>query len=349
MIDVSTLSKLGWKDDFQKQLSDDELEQNIPCRVITANHNKITVSDGQTSYTISLTTQTLKQHEQITVGDWVLLSKENNELVRLLDRLSLMQRQAPGADQSKQLMAANLDTLFIVTSCNDDFNLSRLERYLALAHSANTSPVFILTKIDLCDDVQSYIDQAKTLNANIAVEAINTHEPEAVNRLHHWCKKGDTIALIGSSGVGKSTLVNALGAETQQTGEIREDDSKGRHTTTHRSLLPLGNGAILLDSPGIRGLELSDAGSSVAAVFDDIVELASQCRFNDCKHGKEPGCAINAALASSELSQRRLDNYTKILEEQEIVTKLAKRKKTDKVTSKTHKNLKSHKKHKKVR
>lgn len=349
MINVSALKTLGWKDEFQQQLSDTEFEQCSPCRVTTANHNNITVSDGENTQTISLTTQTLKQLEQITVGDWVLLSKDTNELVRLLDRSSLMQRQAPGADQSKQLMAANLDTLFIVTSCNDDFNLSRLERYLALAHSANTSPVFVLTKIDLCDDVQSYIDQAKSLNANIAIEAINTHEPDAVKCLHHWCKKGDTIALIGSSGVGKSTLVNALGAETQQTGDIREDDSKGRHTTTHRSLLPLENGAILLDSPGIRGLELTDAGQSVAAVFEDIVDLTAQCRFNDCKHDKEPGCAINDALKSGELTQRRFDNYSKILEEQEAKDKIVKRRKTNKQTSKTHKNLKSHKKHKKVR
>ncbi len=318
-LNTSDITKLGWNDFFQEQLDADELEQAIPCRVMSAHRGHLMVSVDNHELKLPETVEMQKEQgeAQITVGDWLLLSRQTGELIRRLVRSSLIQRQMAGVEDTVQLIAANVDTLFIVTSCNDDFQLSRLERYLALAYAAGVNPVIVLTKQDLTDDLQSYIDQARSLGDDVVVEAVNGRDDASLSRLHPWCQTGHTVALIGSSGVGKSTLVNGLGAESQKTGDIREDDAKGRHTTTHRSLLPLANGAVLLDSPGIRGVSLVVGGAGIETAFSEVIALTEQCRFRDCKHVSEPGCAIKEALSNGELSRRRLDNYTKLIEEQE--------------------------------
>ncbi len=341
------LSKLGWGPFFQQQLSLEEIEETIACRVMAVHRGQLTLSMNGQVHSLPIAGKIIKEHDEnpITVGDWVLVSNHTREYIRLLDRNSLIKRQAAGSDKSQQLVAANINTVFIVTSCNEDFNLSRLERYLAFAYAADVFPVIVLNKKDLCDDPEEYLRNVRTLGANIIVEAVNAHDPATLDVLQVWCKPGQTIALLGSSGVGKSTLVNALGAEHQKTGGIRTDDAKGRHTTTHRSLLPLQNGAVLLDSPGMRGIGMTESGEGIASAFEDIVELSKTCRFSDCQHDQEPGCAVKTALENDELSERRLRSYNKLLAEQERNdATIAEHRKKAKETVKYHKKVQSHQK-----
>ncbi|MCW8916897.1 MAG: ribosome small subunit-dependent GTPase A [Magnetovibrio sp.] len=341
------LTRLGWNASLQQQLTLEDIEQTVPCRVSAVHRGQIIVSHGEGELTLALTGKMLQQRaeHQMTVGDWLLVSRETGAFVRQLERFSLIQRQSAGTDKSQQLIVANVDTLFIVTSCNDDFNLSRLERYLAIAYSAEVYPVIVLTKQDMSDTPQSYMDQARTLGANLIVETVNALDPTTLNVLQNWCKPGQSIALVGSSGVGKSTLANALGAKSQKTGDIREDDAKGRHTTTQRSLLPLDNGAVLIDNPGIRELGMVDAVAGLVTVFEEIAELSQNCRFSDCQHDQEPGCAVKAALEKEELSERRMKSYTKLMAEQERnAATTAERRKKEKATVKFHKKIQSQKK-----
>jgi ribosome biogenesis GTPase len=222
---------------------------------------------------------------------------------------------AAGKAASRQAIAANVDTLFVVSSCNHDFNPSRLERYLALAAEARVRPVIVLTKIDLV--AQGGADYAeRACRAAPGIEAVTldaTCRENVADELSPWLGAGQTVAFVGSSGVGKSTLVNALlGAAAQETREIREDDSKGRHTTTARRMLLLPNGAWLIDTPGMRELKIGAAEDGVAAVFEDVAALARACRYRDCGHGAEQGCAVQAALAAGTLDPRRYASYVKL-------------------------------------
>ena len=338
-LNISALKLLGWNDYFHEQMSAAELEDTYPGRVIEVHRGELIVSTGEQEVTVFVTRSMIKdQQDEVTVGDWLLLSLSSGEFIRLLDRSSLIRRLSVGDASAEQMVAANIDTLFIVTSCNDDFNLSRLERYLAFAYGAEIDAVIVLTKIDTCDNPSDYEAEARTLGSDISIGMVNAHDEATLGGLKSWCKPGQTVALLGSSGVGKSTLVNALGAERQKTGAIREDDSKGRHTTTHRSLLPIGNGALLLDSPGIRSLGVVDSDAGLAEVFKDVITLTNACRFSDCQHEREPGCAIKVALGDGSLSERRLENYKKLTSEQEQLEAMhTARRKKDKAAKKAGK------------
>ncbi|PLY05572.1 MAG: ribosome small subunit-dependent GTPase A [Desulfuromonas sp.] len=320
MSTTDTLQVLGWKHFFQQQLELDELETTRPVRVFSLSRHLLDVvgTEGPCQVTMPLAWQRHEVEERPTVGDWLLLEKESGDPLRLLERKSLFKRMASGRETRVQLMAANVDTLFVVTSCNNDFNLSRIERYLAMALDAEVEPLLVLTKTDLCEDVESYVAQARTLRAGLEVVALNAKDADGIEALRPWLGKGQTAALVGSSGVGKSTLVNSLCQdEVQLTGAIREADDKGRHTTTGRSLHLLPAGGLLLDSPGMRELQLSDCEAGVASLFDDFEELARQCRFNDCRHQGEKGCAIEEAREAGAIDERRLLNYLKLRDEQE--------------------------------
>lgn len=313
------LAKLGWSHFFQQQLDYEESQIYAPARVVALNRHLVDLFDAEGARRVALPPAWLcrSAEELPTVGDWLLLDEERHP-VRVLERKSLFKRMASGLDARIQLMAANVDTLFVVSSCNQDFNLSRLERYLALAFDAGVEPVLLLTKADLTDDSDCYLAQAATLHPMLTVLPVNAREADVSGKLAAWLGVGQTVALVGSSGVGKSTLVNTLsGADIQEVGAIRSADAKGRHTTTGRSLHLLPGGALLIDSPGLRELQLSDCAAGLASLFDEIEILAEQCRFGNCRHQGEAGCAVEAAATSGEIDSRRLANYLKLRTEQQ--------------------------------
>lgn len=245
---------------------------------------------------------------RLAVGDWVMA--KDGRITELLPRSSLLQRRAAGSGTATQLIAANVDVMFIVTSCNNDFNEARLERYLALSHSAGILPVVVLTKADIADPAP-FVALAKTLSRDLDVVALNAKS--GAEMLRPWCRK--TAVLLGSSGVGKSTLANALTGANQAVGDIREDDAKGRHTTTARHLIPIPGGGWLIDTPGVRELQLSDVGDGIEILFQDLADLAGNCRFRDCKHLSEPDCAVRAAISLGQISAGRLERWRKLLSE----------------------------------
>jgi ribosome biogenesis GTPase len=255
-----------------------------------------------------------------TVGDWLLIDRSTRSLVRILDRTSLFKRPTPGDDRRVQLIAANVDTLFIVTSCNQDFNLARIERYLVLAREAGVRPVVVLTKADLSPAPERRVEAARALQSGLRVELVDGRDPTSAARLARYCGLGETVALVGSSGVGKSTLVNTLrGSDSIATQAVREEDGKGRHTTTVREMHRLAGGADeggwLVDTPGMRELQMSDVATGVTEVFDDVTAVALGCRFSNCVHGDEPGCAIHAAMAGGNLDVARVERWRKLARE----------------------------------
>ena len=246
------LADLGWSAHFQSQLDLDDLESATPVRVVAIHRGMIEATGPD--FAGDIPTAALWDGDgegRATVGDWLLLDRSSHRPLRLLERKSLFKRKEPGTGRSLQLIAANVDSLLIVSSCNQDFNPARLERYLALAREAEVLPIVVLTKADLADDPNAYATKAAKLSPSLLVECIDARAPAEVARFEAWCGRGQTVALLGSSGVGKSTLVNTLlGDAIQTTSGIREDDAKGRHTTTGRSLHKLSSGGWLLDTPG---------------------------------------------------------------------------------------------------
>lgn len=307
-----TLTTLGWRSAFQQQLSLNELETDTPARIIAQHRSEYLLQSEQGEIHLPI----LHSMPPLTVGDWLLLDMQQ-QFVRELERFSLFSRKAAGHKNALQLIAANVDTVLIVSSLNHNFNLNRLERYLALAHEAQVEPLVVLSKADLCPNPEDYVQQVQKLDRHLVVEAINGLDAHSVNKLRPWCGVGQTLALLGSSGVGKSTLVNTLlGQARQHTGAVSAEQDKGRHTTTARSLHAIPMGALLLDTPGMRELQLSACEVGVAATFADINEWAQYCRFVDCQHENEPGCAVQTAIQAGELELRRLQNYRKLQREQ---------------------------------
>lgn len=309
--DKLTLAQLGWRPFFQQQIGLEDWDR--PVMRVTAQHrNRLELLGEEGELGLDLH----PGMPAITVGDWLLLTAEGR-FSQLLERQSLFRRKAAGSKVAGQLIAANVDTLFIVTSMNEDFNLNRIERYLSLANEAGTEAVIILSKADLCDDPESLRSQVQALDPRLLVETMDCRDAEEIHKLAPWCGTGSTVALMGSSGVGKSTLVNTLlGGDVQSTGTIREDDGKGRHVTTARSLHLMPHGGLLLDTPGMRELQIVDCDDGVTATFSDIASLAEQCRFGDCRHDSEPGCAVREAIGRGELQERRLSSFQKLQREQ---------------------------------
>jgi ribosome biogenesis GTPase len=334
------LTQLGWRPFFQHQI---DLEHwNHPVARVVAHHrNRLDLLSEAGASVLALD----PGMPAITVGDWLLLTHEGRFL-RLLERQSLFRRKAPGRKVDEQLIAANVDTLFIVTSLNEDFSLNRIERYLSLAHEAGAEPVVVLSKSDLCDEPERFQREVQKLNPVLVVETINCLNASEINKLLPWCGTGETVALMGSSGVGKSTLVNALLGETVQAiGSIREKDGTGRHVTSGRSLHQMKEGGLLLDTPGLRELQLTACDHGVNSTFAEISALAEQCRFSNCRHGSEPGCAVQEAICRGELDARRLSSYKKLMREQDFNSAtLAEKRARDKRFGKMIKSVLSDKK-----
>lgn len=310
-----SLVTLGWSAFYGEQLEPGE-EGMVPMRIATVHRDRVTAFSelGQIKLNLSAQANTTS----FAVGEWVLVDRVTRLLVRRLNRRMQLQRKGEGRRQA-QLIAANVDTLLIVTSCNDDFNLARLERYLALANEAGATPVIVLTKIDQTADAASYLRQAEALQLGLNVVMLNAKAPEAALTLARWCGPGQTVALVGSSRVGKSTLLNTLSQKSsedaQPTGSIRAADAKGRHTTTSRSLHAISGGGWVIDTPGMRTLQISDISVGLDTLFAEIVDLASECRFRDCTHNHEPGCAVQLATADGKLDPARLGRWRKLVEE----------------------------------
>lgn len=299
----TTYAALGWTAHFARQGDADTLR---PLRIAEVHRDRVTAlgPDGTSDLRAPKGTGTL------AVGDWITAT--DGAVTHLFDRQSLLSRRAAGEDARTQLIAANVTNLGIVTSCNADFNERRIERYLVLAADAGCLPLVILTKADQTGDPTAYEHRAQRLSPLVTALAIDATDPLAVGRLHPWCRAGDTLALVGSSGVGKTTIRNALTGESAATQRIREDDARGRHTTTSRALVRSGAGGWLIDTPGMRALRLADAGEGIEAVFSDIEALAATCRFSDCAHDTEPGCAVQAAIAAGTLDPDRLRRWRKL-------------------------------------
>jgi ribosome biogenesis GTPase len=249
------------------------------------------------------------------VGDWVVL--ETGRIRAVLPRSSRFSRRAAGNATEEQVVAANIDVVFLVSGLDHDFNPRRIERYLVTAWDSGAAPVIVLNKADLVTDPASFVAEVEALANQVPVLAVSARQPDTVSALRAHLGPGRTAALLGSSGVGKSSLANALiGEEILATREVRESDSRGRHTTTGRQLLLLPGGGILIDTPGMRELQLWDTGEPVAAAFADIDALAAGCRFRDCVHRSEPGCAVVAAVTAGTLAASRLESFRKLQGEQ---------------------------------
>ena len=317
---IFNLPQLGWKPCFQQQMSSDEENTSYPARIaqIHRSHCIVWSNKGIETFEIGV----FRDPKNMAVGDWILIPNDGERPLRIFERETVLIRKAAGQRKHDQLIAANVDILFIVTSCNQDFNASRIERYLALAAEAKIKPVIVLTKMDLSDDVDSYKNQALKLQNELRVECVNAKDMSSLATLKTLCTEGHTIALIGSSGVGKSTLINSLTDADQLTAEISEEDGKGKHITTSRSLHLLHDGGILIDTPGIRELQLTDAESGIEDTFDDVTQYLGVCKFTNCQHKTEKGCAIKNALDSGGLDPRRWESYQKLQNEQTQLSSL---------------------------
>ena len=323
-----TLEELGWNAFFSEQVSPDEALLCHPVPVMAVHRGKIAVAGlGPQRFITPYIPGALPTDDHPTVGDWVLVDGATVQPVRVLQRMNLFKRRSPADPRRDQMIAANVDTVFIVASCNQDFSVARLERYLVLAREVGVDPVVVLTKSDLTDTPEVFAAAARAIEPGLLVQTVNGRDPAHVAGLAAGCGPGKTVAFLGSSGVGKSTLVNSLrGSDSIATQAVRAHDSTGRHTTTVREMHRLDHGGWLLDLPGMRELQLSDAATGIAEVFDDFALAAQDCKFSDCSHGVEPGCAVRAAIEAGTLTTERFDRWRRLeAEETANAAKLTKR------------------------
>ena len=265
-----------------------------------------------------------------TAGDFVMVNYMDNgdsQIIATLPRRTFFSRREPGPIPREQAVAANFDYVFIMQSLNLDFNPKRLERYLTLAWQSGATPVILLTKADLAEDYWDYLTQVERVATGVNIHVVSAHTGAGLPRLNAYLQPGKTVVFLGSSGVGKSSLVNALaGEEIMAVSAIREDDSKGRHTTTHRQLIRLKSGVMIIDTPGMRELGMWDVSEGLGDAFADVERFVGKCRFSDCKHQTEPGCAVKAAIAVGELDIGRWESYQKLSQEVEDKAQMLRRK-----------------------
>ena len=293
----------------------------IPARV-TAVHKEryeIVCARGITHARLKTREYFVDTQDFPTAGDFVMIHYIDNGdslIIATLPRRTYFSRREPGPIPRDQAVAANFDYVFIMQSLNQDFNPKRLERYLALSWQSGATPVILLTKADLVEDYWDYLTQVERVAVGVNTHVVSAHTGQGLNRLNGYLQPGKTVVFLGSSGVGKSSLVNALaGQEIMAVSAIREYDSKGRHTPTHRQLIRLDSGVMVIDTPGMRELGMWDTAEGLADAFADVESYLGRCRFSDCRHESEPGCAIKAAIATGELDPMRWESYKNLKEE----------------------------------
>lgn len=323
------IENCGFTDFFRNQIQsiNKDKEDLVVARIIAVHKEMYTIIYGNLEKRARLKGSIFyKDKSSIypAVGDFVLV-KENpygeDIIYHILERKSKFSRYDSHYEK-EQMIAANFDHVFIISSLNHDFNLKRIERYLAITWESGANPVIVLTKSDLVDDIEEYSMEIDNIAIGVPVFFISSITGEGIDELKEYLKPRETIVFLGSSGVGKSTLVNALSGENiMKVNDIREDDSKGRHTTTHRQLIMLSNGTMIIDTPGMRELALWNIEDGLDTTFSEIEELSRLCRFKDCTHNKEPGCAIKKALLSGELPYDRWNNYLKLQKEAKFAAK----------------------------
>lgn len=319
------LVNIGLDETIKRNMNLVAAEENLVIGRVALEHKRmyrVWTEEGELLCEVSgkLSFHALAREDFPAVGDWVAVKPRMDEgkgtIVKVLPRKSKFSRKMAGNTAEEQIVAANVDTVFLVNSLNEDLNLRRMERYLLLTWESGANPVIVLSKADLCDHVEERVAEVEAVAMGVPVVPISAELHEGMEKLEPFLQPGKTIALLGSSGVGKSTLTNRLLGENRQlVQEIRESDDKGRHTTTHRELVLLPNGSVLIDTPGMRELQLWESAAGFTETFSEIEALAAECKYRNCSHNDEPGCAVLIAIEEGQLDSGRLASFRKLQKE----------------------------------
>ena len=318
------LSAFGWDGDFERKFQKFKEEDFLPARVVESNRLAYTLfSDvgeilGKLSGNYRIKCQSNGDYP--TVGDWIIFKPRTNtrfvSIQGMLERKSKFSRKVSGRGLGEQVIAANIDTIFIVSGLDQEFNVRRLERYVVLAAESNAEFVFILNKADLCKDADDIIAKTKSLFPNIHIFQVSALDNQGLDQLKQYIQYGKTIVFLGSSGVGKSTIINCLlGEERQKTGHLSNHNGRGRHITSSKNLILLPSGGLVIDTPGLREIQMLASGEGLGSAFSDIEQLSKNCKYKNCKHIDVAGCAVLAAVSDGTLSEKRLRSYHKLKRE----------------------------------